>query len=69
MYKNQLDNFEVGNTVVFKGTPTERMIITHLETRWFKDNVCNLIYQLPDKKMNTLSNVPLKSIRKLGGSQ
>lgn len=62
MYKDTLDGFNVGNTVAIKGIG-QRMTITHLETRIFKDNVCELIYQLPDGKMNILGNVPIKTIK------
>jgi hypothetical protein len=61
MHKNELDGFTVGDLVAFKGEH-QRMTITHLETKWFKDNTCDVIYQLDDKKMHVLGNVPLKSI-------
>lgn len=62
MHKNELNGFTVGDSVAFKGQH-QHMTVTHLETRWFKDNTCDVIYQLDDKKMCVLSNIPLKSIR------
>ena len=63
MYKNELDGYEVGEVIRIKGQ-VQPMTITHLETRLFNDNVCQLIYQLPKGKMSALSNVPIKTIRK-----
>lgn len=64
MYKNELDGYCVGDAVKIKHT-AQQMTITHLETRLLRDNLCSLIYQLPDGKMNTLDYVPIRSIRKV----
>ena len=62
-FVDELEGFSVGQVVRIHGID-QKLTITHLEPKWFRDHLCQLIYQKSNKNMSTLSNVPLKTIRK-----
>lgn len=61
MNKSELDGFKIGERVRIKGE-VQVMTITHLEKIWFGNNNMNTMYQLPDKTMGILNNLPIKSV-------
>ena len=57
-----LNGFTVGEEVRIKGVG-QRLTITHLEPKVYRDDVCQLIYQKENGNMRTLSGVPLQTLK------
>ena len=65
MYKQQLEDFNVGDRVIIKHIGQQKMTITHLWSSWFSANSATLIFQNSASQMVILEDIPLTALSKL----